>query len=547
MKPTGLARALMAVAGALILAGFLTLTVAPAALGLGLLVYLLHTRRAFSDRVEATRLVVTREIVDHVVHAEEPFQIRLDATDTQLPPDLALTLTDHPPDGIQGRTTPTLAGPFAETFTLQATTKGPYPFDPLQADLADVRGLWQHTTTVPTTTDLRALPPREALETGRRLAKEQPLDATTQKALGTMIRELEFDQLRPYQPGDSLRTLDWKRFARLDEMITKVWEKEGESEVLLLLDAGRTMRAGAGPDAQGRVTKLDHAANLALSIAESAIDHNYPVGMVAFDELRVIDRLPPTRARSLPERLAERLSDLPSQVLARRRLDVGLPGDAPADDQEVDFLETLAALTGDRPTTTQATPGASHRSQDPSGRGTAARRPGAGTRELGLRRAIAQLLQQAGKDKLFVLLFTDLERVPDETLKAVTQLNQRGHRVITAILPGSSFLTPPEPPYRARDLENAYKELETRRRAARLLEARGVTTLELGRESSAADVTASSRQDDQGTRSRGRGLGGVGGRGGSSGSGSGSGGPRGRGGSGGPGPSDGSGGQGGDR
>lgn len=525
MNPTRLARVLMAAAGGLILAGFLSLTVAPAALGLGLLVYLLHTRRAFQERVAASHLVLERSIVDRVVHAQQAFQVELDATGSRIPSDLRLTLTDEVPEGLEATTEATLTGPFRETYTVQAHTKGQHRFPQAHAHLADVRGLWEHTTTVPTTTDLRVLPPREALEAGRRLAKEQPLDATTKKALGTMIRELEFDQLREHQPGDSLRALDWKRFSRLDEMITKVWEKEGESEILLLVDAGRSMRATSGQDQA--TTKLDHAANLALSLAESAIDLNYPVGLIAFDELRVIDHLAPTRHRALPDRLADHLTDLPRQVLARRRLDVGLPGDAPADDQELDFLATLASLTGRPGAASRATPATDHgphpagstqqddrgtRDQSQArGQGRAAGR--GGSREMGLRRAIGRILQRTGRDTVFVLLFTDLERVPDATLKAVAQLTERGHRVFTLILPGTSFLSPPDT-IRARDLENAYKELETRRRAARILAARGVTTLELGQQSSAADITAASRQRDPGQRGRGRGQGGV--RGGAS-------------------------------
>lgn len=58
-------------------------------------------------------------------------------------------------------------------------------------------------------------------------------------------RSLEFDELRPYVPGDDVRDIDWKASARSASVLIKRFVSEKHHKVLLVADAGRNMTATA--------------------------------------------------------------------------------------------------------------------------------------------------------------------------------------------------------------------------------------------------------------------------------------------------------------
>lgn len=55
-------------------------------------------------------------------------------------------------------------------------------------------------------------------------------------------QSLDFSEYRPYQPGDDLRTLDWKVYGRSDRLYTKLYVPEQEETIHLVLDASGSMR-----------------------------------------------------------------------------------------------------------------------------------------------------------------------------------------------------------------------------------------------------------------------------------------------------------------
>ncbi|MFY8049627.1 MAG: DUF58 domain-containing protein [Erythrobacter sp.] len=79
---------------------------------------------------------------------------------------------------------------------------------------------------------------------------------------------LEFAQYRAYEPGDELRRIDWKLFARSDKFFVREAEEESPVSVWILIDASASM--GQADRARPDVTRLDAAKLLALCIAELA-------------------------------------------------------------------------------------------------------------------------------------------------------------------------------------------------------------------------------------------------------------------------------------
>ncbi len=79
---------------------------------------------------------------------------------------------------------------------------------------------------------------------------------------------LEFADYRDYSPGDDLRRLDWKAYARLDRAFLKLFEEEEDLAVHILLDASESMNWGEG-DAHKFTYALRIAAALgAIALAE---------------------------------------------------------------------------------------------------------------------------------------------------------------------------------------------------------------------------------------------------------------------------------------
>lgn len=90
---------------------------------------------------------------------------------------------------------------------------------------------------------------------------------------------VEFAQYRPYMPGDELRYIDWKAFARTDRYYVKQFEEETNLSCYLLLDTSGSM----GYKSDG-LTKLEYSSYLTASLAYFMIRQRDAVGFVYFDE-----------------------------------------------------------------------------------------------------------------------------------------------------------------------------------------------------------------------------------------------------------------------
>jgi uncharacterized protein (DUF58 family) len=90
---------------------------------------------------------------------------------------------------------------------------------------------------------------------------------------------LEFSQYRSYQPGDDLRWLDWKRYARSDRYYIRESEVETSISVRLLVDASLSME-----HTDGKFTKLDYARHLAAALGWLAHGQGDALGLYVFRE-----------------------------------------------------------------------------------------------------------------------------------------------------------------------------------------------------------------------------------------------------------------------
>lgn len=101
---------------------------------------------------------------------------------------------------------------------------------------------------------------------------------------------VEFAEHRQYMPGDPIRDIDWKVFAKSDRYYVKEFEEETNLKAYILLDASASMSYTSS-----RITKFDYAANLAAALAYLMLSQRDAAGLVTFDE-RIKTYVPPKSA-----------------------------------------------------------------------------------------------------------------------------------------------------------------------------------------------------------------------------------------------------------
>ncbi|MEN9577635.1 MAG: hypothetical protein RJA70_644 [Pseudomonadota bacterium] len=122
--------------------------------------------------------------------------------------------------------------------------------------------------------------------TTNRLANEQLSGNYTSGFKG---QGLAFREVRQYQPGDDVRTIDWNVSARMDETYVKVFVEEREMTVMLVVDVSASGQFGTRTSSKARV-----AAEVAALCAFSAIRNNDRVGLILFSD-RVEKIVPPQK------------------------------------------------------------------------------------------------------------------------------------------------------------------------------------------------------------------------------------------------------------
>jgi uncharacterized protein (DUF58 family) len=136
--------------------------------------------------------------------------------------------------------------------------------------------------------------PKELIKRIRRL------EITTRKVVSALLagsyhsvfkgRGMAFSEVRQYQPGDEVRTIDWNVTARMNDAYVKVFTEERELTVMLLVDISASEEFGS------KRAKAEVAAEVAAQIAFSAIANNDRVGLVLFTD-QVEKVVPPRKGK----------------------------------------------------------------------------------------------------------------------------------------------------------------------------------------------------------------------------------------------------------
>jgi uncharacterized protein (DUF58 family) len=105
-------------------------------------------------------------------------------------------------------------------------------------------------------------------------------------------RGMAFSEVREYQVGDEIRTIDWNVTARFNHPYVKVFDEERELTVMLLMDVSASENFGTVVQ-----QKQDLATEICAVLAFSAIQNNDKVGVIFFSD-KIEKFIPPKKGRS---------------------------------------------------------------------------------------------------------------------------------------------------------------------------------------------------------------------------------------------------------
>ena len=125
---------------------------------------------------------------------------------------------------------------------------------------------------------------------------------------------VEFAEHRPYNPGDELRHVDWKVYAKTDRHYVKQYEEETNLRNYVVLDTSSSMRYRG----DGALSKLEYGSYLAAALHYLMVRQRDATGLIAFDD-RVHTVLPPKSTHRYMRELLGALERISASESGARR------------------------------------------------------------------------------------------------------------------------------------------------------------------------------------------------------------------------------------
>lgn len=245
--------------------------------------------------------------------------IRLDVTH-DFPVDVTIRVIDHPPSGMETENLPQsvrlMPGRSAHlSYRVRPVQRGPFTFEHCEVHVSSPLRLWTARRYLPLVDRTRVYPDFARVYGGQLLAMDNWLGQMGVRQHQRRGLGLEFNQLREFREGDSLRQIDWKATARQRTPIAREYQDERDQQIVFLLDCGRRMRSQ-----DGDLSHFDHALNACLLLSYIALRQGDAVGLSTFaaDQERYLS---PVKGQSQLHPLLNMVYDLES---TRRPADYAL-------------------------------------------------------------------------------------------------------------------------------------------------------------------------------------------------------------------------------
>lgn len=295
----------------LILEGYLGENVAPALLGVLLLLYVYGVRLS-------TRIEVSGERTVETTRLEEGKPVNAVLRLGNVGGDVFIRIREETPE-FDAKPPELFLGAGEErtvTYSLVPKTKGRFTLKPPRVIALDPRGLYTEEFILGENLEVSVHPSLEAIRDAARADRNLRLAEAYRKGAFLGAESLEIKELREYQHGDDFKRIDWKATARIGELVVKDFLKEENADVYIFLDNTPEMRKGL------RRAKIDYASTLALQLAANLVER-FRVGMVIYDDARA-EFIPPGKGSSQLGVIREKLSMRGKRGAMSLRFDLGL-------------------------------------------------------------------------------------------------------------------------------------------------------------------------------------------------------------------------------
>ena len=161
-------------------------------------------------------------------------------------------------------------------YRLTAAARGLAEFPGTQLRLRSPLRLWTQSRIAGAPRQVRVYPDFAPLARLALFSAEQ-----ASRLVGAHLRRrrgegTDFQQMREYRVGDSLRRIDWKATARARKLVSREYQEERNQQLLLVVDTGRRMLAS-----EGGLSHFDHALNAALVVGWLGLRQGDAVGLLA--------------------------------------------------------------------------------------------------------------------------------------------------------------------------------------------------------------------------------------------------------------------------
>jgi len=205
-----------------------------------------------------------------------------------LPNPMRMDVFDHAPAGLEQEQLPQrlelAPGQRCQlTYRLIPLHRGHFQFQQCEIRLFSSLGLWRERRLLPLGSQTRVYPDFACLQGAPLMAVEHWLSRLGVRQQPRRGTGTEFNQLREFREGDTLRQIDWKATARKRAPIVREYQDDRDQQILLMLDCGRRMRSQ-----DGTLSHFDHALNASLLLGYVALRQGDALGFytLATDQRR---------------------------------------------------------------------------------------------------------------------------------------------------------------------------------------------------------------------------------------------------------------------
>ncbi|MCL1817795.1 MAG: DUF58 domain-containing protein [Spirochaetaceae bacterium] len=160
-------------------------------------------------------------------------------------------------------------------YAVLPRSRGLWKFPGVHLLLGSPLRFWRYKAVFPCVSEGRTYPNFKKLSGG--VSLEGITESTGLKNIRRRGQGLEFESLREYMPGDSVRAIDWRATSRRRKPIIREYREEQDQQVLFLLDSGYRLHRR-----EGDYMQFDSALNAVLLLSWVALKHGDAVGAASF-------------------------------------------------------------------------------------------------------------------------------------------------------------------------------------------------------------------------------------------------------------------------